>query len=211
MQAATNIIPFPSRVRPRSSKDTGTPVSPGDTGTAVSPSARKAPGSVTTAAPEEIVFQTPLVTEEGQYEPSRSRLSQSELYPVRQAFAIEHITALRLLTLAIGRSQRALAAIAGDDLMAADTEMQKIQVLRTLGDGFGTVINAVICAFESLAGNTPDVSQIRTLNRIFELLKDKPFLSTDEADGQLEKLEAIGLNPYPTELLEFLSSDESIR
>src|ERR1017187_672052 len=95
------------------------------------------------------------------------RLTQSELYPVRHAFRPEHLTALRLLTVAVGRSKRALEAIVVSDMLAADTEIQKVQVLlpelfccRTLGDGFTTIVNAFMSAFEALAGDTPNSNQV---------------------------------------------------
>jgi hypothetical protein len=76
------------------------------------------------------------------------RLSQNDLYPVRQSFSPEHITALRLLAVAIGRCQRSIDAT--DDPMTADVEIQKLQMslpelfcCRALGDGFGTIVNAV--------------------------------------------------------------------
>jgi hypothetical protein len=145
------------------------------------------------------------------------RLSQSDLYPARQAFSPEHITALGLLRLAIGRCQRAINAHPGD-LMAADIEIQKIQMslpelfcCRALGDGFGTSVNALICAFQNTEGNTLDQNQIRILEKVFKELRDKPFLSATEADDVVELLESSGFNPYPKELIEFLSSDQSIR
>jgi hypothetical protein len=145
---------------------------------------------------------------------SGARLSQSELYPVRQAYSREHLAALRLLTIATGRCKRALDAIATNDMLAADIEIQKIQVVlpelfccRVLGDGFGTIVNALMSAFETLSGNTPDVIQIRTMNQVLQLLKEKPFLSADEADEQVEKMESVGLSPYPPELVEFLASE----
>lgn len=148
----------------------------------------------------------------------RPALTQRELYPVREAFTTEHITALRLLSVAIKRCERAMYATSADDLVGTDTEIQKIQVLlpelfccRTLGDGFGSVVSAIICSFESLNGNFPNPAQIRALNTVFCVLSDKPFLSVDEADEQIELLEVAELNPYPSELLEFLSSDESVR
>ena len=150
----------------------------------------------------------------GPREYSGTRLSQSELYPVRQAYSRDHLTALRLLTIAAGRCRRALDAIATNDMLAADTEIQKIQVVlpelfccRVLGDGFGTIVNALMSAFETLSGNTPDVAQIRTMNQVFQLVKEKPFLSADEADEQVEKMESVGLSPYPPELVEFLASE----
>jgi hypothetical protein len=144
------------------------------------------------------------------------RLTQSDLYPARHAFSPAHIAALRLLKLAIGRCQRAIDAHA-DDPMAADIEIQKIQMLlpelfccRVLGDGFGTVINALICVFQNTDGNTIDPNQIRTLERVFQGLRDKPFLGATEADDTVELLESNGFNPYPAELVEFLSSDDRV-
>jgi hypothetical protein len=146
------------------------------------------------------------------------RLSQSDLYPARQAFSREHITALRLLRLAIGRCKRAIDAHADGDLMTADVEIQKIQMslpelfcCRTLGDGFGTIVNALICAFQNSDGNILEQNQIRILDNVFEELRDKPFLSVREADEKVELLESSGFDPYPKELIEFLSSDQSIR
>jgi len=146
------------------------------------------------------------------------RLSQSDLYPVRHAFSPEHLTALRLLKIAVGRTERALKALIDGDAIASDSEVQKVQVLlpelfccRSLGDGFGTIINAAMSAFESLRGEQLDLVQLRALNRVFSVLKDKPFLSADEADQQIEQLEAAHLNIHPPELLDFLSGAESIR
>lgn len=179
---------------------------------AISYGQKKPSETATTASFPDV--QDPIVSEAGPSGSQSLRLSQAELYPARHAFSPEHITALRLLALAVGRSKRALDAIAADNALVADTEIQKLQVLlpelfccRVLGDGFGTIINSFMSAFEALAGDTPDVGQIRAINRVLQLLKEKPFLSADEADDQVEVLESVGLSPYPRELVEFLSSD----
>lgn len=146
------------------------------------------------------------------------RLLQSDLYPVRQAFNPQHIAALRLLKVAMGRTQRGLSALREGDVVAADSEVQKIQVLlpelfccRALGDGFATIINALMSAFESLDGSPLDEHQLITVNDMFAMLRDKPFLSVEEAEQQLDQMEAAQLNPYPKELLDFLSNGESVR
>jgi hypothetical protein len=207
MAAGTNLIPFPDPVRARSSsaESTGTPFEAG-----------KKKGPEFTTFVQDLAFRTTLPG--GQGGTTGPRLTQEELYPARQAFSLAHLTALRLLKLAVGRSQRALSAAANGEIVEADTEIQKLQVLlpelfccRILGDGFGTVVNATICAFEFLSGDTPSIEQIRTFNRVFQFLREKPFLGTDEADSQVELLEAAQLNPYPAELTDFLSSDESLR
>jgi hypothetical protein len=154
-----------------------------------------------------------------QEEPPQSvKLSQQELYPARHAFSHEHITAIRLLGLAVGRIQKALRSLNDGDEIGADSEVQKVQVLlpelfccRALGDGFGSTVGALLSAFESLRGNAPTLVQLRALGSVLEFIKNQPFLTADEADEQLEKLEAAQLNPYPAELVEFLSSGESVR
>jgi hypothetical protein len=147
------------------------------------------------------------------------RLSQADLYPARHAFSPQHLAAIRLLRIAVGRTQRAMAALSEGDDIGADSETQRVQVLlpelfccRALGDGFGMTIGALMSAFECLQGRAMSGSQLRTVNGIFSLLLDKPFLSTGEADDQLERLESAQLKTYPAELEEFLSSgDESVR
>ncbi len=179
---------------------------------AISYGQKKPSETATTASFPDV--QDPIVSEAGPSGSQSLRLSQGELYPARHAFSPEHITALRLLALAVGRSKRALDAIAADNALVADTEIQKLQVLlpelfccRVLGDGFGTIINSFMSAFEALAGDTPDVGQIRATTSVLQLLNQKPFLSAYEADDQVEVLESVGLSPYPRELVEFLSSD----
>jgi hypothetical protein len=141
-----------------------------------------------------------------------AHLNQNDLYPARQAFSREHITALRLLKLAIGRCQRAIDAHA-EDPMAADSEMQKVQMLlpelfccRALGDGFGTVVNALICVFQNADGNAFDRTQIEILTTVFQELRDKPFLGVTSADDTVDLLDSNRFSPFPKELIEFLSS-----
>jgi hypothetical protein len=202
MAPSTNIVEFPSHGLPTRF----------DSYTVIESGQRKPPETATATSFFDL---RDLIISEGSTKGSQDlRLSQAELYPARHAFSREHIMALRLLALAVGRSRRALDASSSGNVLAADTEMQKLQVLlpelfccRALGDGFGTIINAFISAFEALAGQTPDLNQIRAMTRVLQLLKEKPFLSADEADDQVEGLESVGLSPYPAELVEFLSSE----
>lgn len=172
-----------------------------------------------TGIPEDISFRTTATGKQfSLWTPSPAKLSQADLYPVRQAFSPHHIAALRLLKVARGRARRALVAMSEGDQVGADSETQKIQVLlpelfccRSLGDGFGTVIAAILSAFEGSDGDALNSHQLTALLNTFSVLYDRPFLNTTEADEQVEQLETVGLNPYPRELTEFLSSDDSIR
>jgi hypothetical protein len=201
MAPSTNIVEFPSH---------GVPARP-DPDTVIEPGQRKPPETATASSFSDV---HDLIVSGAGTRRSQSRLSQADLYPARPAFSREHITALRLLTLAVGRSKRALDAIAAKKMIAADTEIQKLQVLlpelfccRVLGDGFGTIINSLMSAFEALSGNTLDANQIRAMHSVLQSLKERPFLSADDADSQVEALESVGLSVYPAELVEFLSSD----
>lgn len=202
---STNIVPIDVGRQPR------TRVSSLDTTSLESRKDRVVEGSVTRV--DDFGPLREFQAEHGQ----TARLSQNDLYPARQAFSPEHITSLRLLKLATGRCQRAIDAY-GEDLMVADSELQKVQMLlpelfccRALGDGFGTVVNALICAFQNSDGNTFGQKQIRVLEDIFKELRDKPFLNVTKADDFVELLESSGFSPYPTELIEFLSSEQSVR
>lgn len=203
----TNIVEFPSSHEPRTAVGSDAPTA------TVGAGERKPPETVALAG-----------NGEGARLPERNqevrslRLTQNELYPAQQAFRTEHVTALRLLGEGIEQSRRAIDAIASRDVLVADLEMQKLQTLlpelfccRALGDGFGTLVNSLMSAFEALAGDTPNIDQMRMMSRILRLLSDKPFLSTSEADEQLDTLESVGLKPYPAELIDFLSSEQSVR
>ena len=207
MTTLTNVIEFPESYETRTSVGFGAPTGPVEAG------ARKPPETVTLVGHREGVALS-----ERNEELRSLRLTQEELYPAQQAFSTEHVTALRLLGEGIGQSKRALDAIANRDVLMADVEMQKLQMLlpelfccRALGDGFGTIVNSLMSAFEALAGNTPNIDQVRTMSRVLRLLSEKPFLSTSEADEQFEALESVGLTPYPAELIDFLSSEQSVR
>src|ERR1017187_8799896 len=97
-----------------------------DVGTPIGPESTKKPAeSVTT--PADVPFD--VSGRQEQVPGNERRLSQSELYPVRHAFSPEHLRALRLLQLASGRCRRALDALGQDELLLADIEVQKVQVL----------------------------------------------------------------------------------
>ncbi|HME35864.1 MAG TPA: hypothetical protein VKF84_11545 [Candidatus Sulfotelmatobacter sp.] len=207
MATLTNIIEFSRSYEPR------TPVGADAPTATVEAGERKPPETVTLAGDGDGARLT-----ERNQELQSLRLTQKELYPAQQAFSTEHVTALRLLGEGIVESKRALDAIASRDVLIADLEMQKLQMLlpelfccRALGDGFGTLVNSLMSAFEGLAGETPNTDQMRMMSRVLRLLSDKPFLSTSEADEQLDALESVGLNPYPAELMDFLSSEQSVR
>ncbi len=202
-QAITEHGSYPRR-RPRLRATGSDGVTPIDIAT------RKQPISVT--APVSADYDT--MFDEARTAAPQRLLTQPELYPVRKAFSPEHITALRLLRLGIRRSQRAIQYLAEGDQLGADTEIQKVQVLlpelfccRSLGDGFGTTVNALLSAFEALNGTTPNRDQVCAINNLLALLWDKPFLTADEADQHLAELENVGLTSYPEELLSFLSSE----
>jgi hypothetical protein len=168
--------------------------------------------------PESVVFDATGSGTHSHKGGSAPKLSQFDLYPVRHALSPEHVTALTLLASAVRYTELALSAMRDGDDIGADSETQKVQVLlpelfccRALGDGFGSVVNSVMSAFESLQGNPLSLPQLRAVNQILNLLRDKPFLTVDEADQRIEQLEAVNLSPYPPELVEFLSSGKGVR
>src|SRR5260370_9660183 len=107
MAASTNVIPFPSN--PTQDR-TGTDLTPDSVGLGQQAVEQFQAPPQDTSNPT--ASEVPAASR-------NLRLTQSELYPVRQAFRSDHILAIRLLTIATGRSKRAIEALFVSDLVAA--------------------------------------------------------------------------------------------
>jgi hypothetical protein len=130
-----------------------------------------------------------------------------ELYSNLQGVSLELNSALTLLATGVDRLEQALAAAKSNHAIAADDALQRFQsllpelfCLRTLGDGFGMAINALICAFESIEGMPLTHEQINGVLRLVKKLRSEPFLETNEAIRIIADLETIGLVVEPREL-----------
>ena len=96
-------------------------------------------------------------------------------------------SALHLLNEALAHSQRAFGAIDSDPV-SADDEMQQLQAIlpelfccRSIGDGFGALVNSIQYALVNREGFPLTKSQISLLLGAIRKLREAPFISFGDA------------------------------
>jgi hypothetical protein len=97
------------------------------------------------------------------------------------------------------------AALAGEgDQISADDAAQRFQALlpelfccRSLGDSFGTVINALFHGLKNLNGFPVSETQIVQMLASIRVLRRRPFLEYAEALAVVARLEAMNLRVDP--------------
>ena len=70
---------------------------------------------------------------------------------------------------------------------------------RSLGDGFGIVVNGLMCAFQNLAGIPLRRDQAEKVRQTLIKLRSEPFLRADDAVQTIDVLEEVGLVLEPAE------------
>ena len=135
------------------------------------------------------------------------------LYPFPSELSHRLTTALRLLKEATNLGQAALSLELQADHLGADDSFYGIKAIlpelflcRALGDGFGTVIGALLSAFENKKGESFEKSQMRAVVDCIAMLYREPFLRLDSADGGVRRLEEVGLDPDPCGLRDLMKS-----
>jgi len=108
-------------------------------------------------------------------------------------------SALRLLDEAVSHSQIAVDVFDSDPI-TADDEMQRVQALlpelfccRTIGDGFGALVNSIQYAPSNQKGLPLSGTQIAKLRGAFKKLRETPFISFEEAVDLAMAFEDSGL------------------
>jgi hypothetical protein len=158
---------------------------------------------------------------------------ESTLSPVRgTAFKTQGATALapviqidRLYDTAPGSTSQIVAALEllkqADDNLAearksdnpveADRFVQHVQIslpklfaYRSIGDGFGVIINAVHFAFANLSGKPLTSVQLNVIWRVLRELRARPALSLEQGIQRVEELEGCGLEVDPSDLGDLL-------
>jgi hypothetical protein len=136
---------------------------------------------------------------------NESELSAKDLYPDWETLSPVFSTALRLMGEAREYIDRSLDFYDNHELISADDEIQKLQVLlpelfccRSMGDGFGQVINATLNALDNTNGVPLNKDQVVALKRVFYNLHREPFISFDKAIDQTEILEDADLLIQPS-------------
>jgi hypothetical protein len=133
-------------------------------------------------------------------------ISIDELYPATEAIGPDLATALRLLADSLKRIDDAIEALKAHDIISADDSIQHLKTImpelfccRSLGDGYGAIINAIMCALENLQGKPLSASQILSIGQRLKHLRSEPFIQFAEALDEIEELEKVDLIVTPAE------------
>jgi len=137
-----------------------------------------------------------------------------QLYPATEGAHPELLKALGLLADAIALLDQARVA-ALNNALDADRLVQRVQVLlptlftcRRLGDGYGLVINSLHFAFINLRGKPLSKEQINAVWRVLKELRNRPFLTFEQALNCVSEFEEVRLEVDPTVLSELVCNEE---
>jgi hypothetical protein len=135
------------------------------------------------------------------------------LYPATEANRHDLIQALRLLPQAITALENARDAVRSNDVLQSDHQVHAVQMLlpelfrcRTIGDGFGAIVNALEIAFVNQQGEPLVENQIMTVLRVLKELRSRPFMSFESTQQTIDELEKVGLRVDPVTLGELLDA-----
>ena len=109
-----------------------------------------------------------------------------------------------LLEKSVALSQRAIGFLDDEDSISADDLVQRIQPVlrelfccRSLGDGFGIVVNALIWGIENRHGAIVERRHIAAIAKALSVIHSEPFLSSDDAVDITFHLEEAGFDIEP--------------
>jgi len=98
-----------------------------------------------------------------------------------------------------------------DNPMEADRFVQRVQLAlpklfayRSVGDGFGVIINSLHFAFTNLHGTPLSTEQLNVVSRVLRELRARPALSLEQGIQRVEELEERGLEVDPPDLGDLL-------
>jgi len=139
-------------------------------------------------------------------------IDTARLYDAPVGDSSNIVRALELLKQA---SDHFSAARKADNPIDADRFLQRVQAilpklfaLRSIGDGFGVVVNSLYVAFANLRGRPMNHAQIDVAWRLVRELRARPALSLEQGIQLVEELEECGLVVDPPELAALLDDSE---
>lgn len=135
------------------------------------------------------------------------------LYEAPPGSTSQIVRALELLKQAIDFFSEAKKS---DNPMDSDRFVQRAQLAlpnlfacRSIGDGFGVIINSLHFAFTNLRGTPLTSDQLSVIWRILRELRVRPIMSLEQGIQQAEELEKCGLIVDPPDLGDLLEGRES--
>ena len=131
-------------------------------------------------------------------------ISTEDLYPLRSEMRPELATIFILLEEGIQIISEAIEATEEHDTIASSDAIQRFQALlpelfccRSMGDGFGAVINGIFHCLSNLHGEPLNLKQIQILKRLVNRIYTEPFLEFNEAVDEIIALEKVGFEVEP--------------
>jgi len=166
----------------------------------------------------------PEVAQEMEVRTSQAEPSQpipiDHLYPATEGARPELLKGLKLLADAIGSLENARSQQRSGDDKVADRWIMKFQMIlpdlfacRKIGDGYALIINSLHFAMINQKGKPLTLDQMTTIWRVLKEIREKPFLTFDQALAYVTEIEKAYLAVDPPILSELLSdgADEGVR
>jgi hypothetical protein len=139
-------------------------------------------------------------------------LRPNELYPFSDVNDAVLFQALEMLGECIGVLESAQRIDPLSDYIGFDEQMMEARALlkdlfdlRSIGDGFGSVVNAVLWSLRNKDTETLNRKQISTLLESLKELKRKPLMHFDTAMSVVDQLEEADLIVEPSMLDDLIS------
>ncbi|HTV07748.1 MAG TPA: hypothetical protein VMD97_01730 [Candidatus Aquilonibacter sp.] len=133
-------------------------------------------------------------------------LGPNELYPFAEVSDATLFQAIQLT----GECISSLGETLGfdpNDFLSIDSKLIQVRVtlrqlfaLRSIGDGFGAVVNGCLWGLKNKDTETVSRRQIAALKAVLSEVKRKPLMHFDTAMSLLDDLESVDLSPEPDTL-----------
>jgi hypothetical protein len=124
-------------------------------------------------------------------------ISTEELYPARDKLNPILSTAIQLLNEGLIHINESIKMLYEEDFISSDDALQKFQALlpelfccRSLGDGFGAIINSIYHSLNNMKGTPLNKTQLTTIQKILKRIHSEPFIGFDEAVEEIMLLES---------------------
>jgi len=135
------------------------------------------------------------------------------LYEAPPGTSSQIVRALELLKQAIdflAEAQKSNTPMEADRFVQrAQLTLPKLFAYRSIGDGFGVIINSLHFAFTNLRGTPLTPDQLNAVWRVLRELRARPVLPLEQGIQRVEELEECGLEVDPPDLGDLLEDAES--
>lgn len=140
------------------------------------------------------------------YEGSSGRqIETKQLYPLSHELRPELATSFSLLAEGLEYINDAINAQNEGDLISSDDFIHRLQALlpelfccRSIGDGFGAIINAIYHSLTNMKGIALNIPQLEAIKRGLRRISTEPFLEFGEAVDEIIHLQDVGFEPEPS-------------